>query len=240
MSSASINSSIVSLTQARQLLLTNPDLTPEARQSLKELQIQDALISDEIVDEIQATSLPTLSTLPSDVVIVAEEDYQPTVLAAPSKATPPSQDLPFTSGANVTISPRSALSTLSIPGISQAKTTEITIALANTVQENRRDFAHQTELYAQAINCQDQVCPAPGPPKEPLYGYVLNDDVAPYFTITNKAGRLHMAPYICSCPGQPTHVIRTLGEPDNDKEYLCPIYATPRHMDGWSLSALPP
>jgi hypothetical protein len=241
MSSASINSSIISLSQARQLLLTNPDLAPDARHTLEELQVQDALISDEIVDKIANTSLPTLPTLLSDVVIIAEEDYQPTVLAAPSKATSPSQDLPFYSGESVTLSPRSALSALSLPSITQAKTIEIAIALANTVQENHKDFAHQTQLYAQAVDrLQDEVRTPPGPPKEPLYGYVLNDNIAPYFTITDKQGRLHMAPYVCTCPGQPTHIIGTLGKPDNSEEYLCPIYASPRHSDGRSLSALPP
>jgi hypothetical protein len=244
MSSASIDSSIVSLAQARQLLLANLDLAPEAHQLLEELQTQDALISDEIMDEITSASLPTLPTSPTplpDVIIIEEKDYQPTILAAPSRATPPSQDLPFTSGADVTISPRSALSALSIPGISHAKTIEIAITLANTVQENCKDFACQTELYAQAIDrLQDEVCSPPGPPKEPPYGYILNDDIAPYFTITNKEGCLHMAPFVCTCPGQPTHILGTLGEPGDDEEYLCPIYAAPRHLDGWSLSALPP
>jgi hypothetical protein len=238
MSSASIDSSIVSLTQACQLLLTNSDLAPEACQALEKLQVQDALISDEIVDKITNSSLPTLSTLPSDVAITTEEDNQPTILPAPSKATPPSQELPFQPGEYVTISPRSALSALSLPGITQTKAVEIAITLANTVQENRRSFAHQTDLYAQAIDgLQDKVCPSPGPPKEPPYGYIPNNDVAPYFTITDRQGRLHMAPFICTCPGQPTHIIGTLSKPGDDKEYLCPIYAAPRHSDRRSLSA---
>jgi hypothetical protein len=243
MSSASIDSSIVSLSQACQLLITNPDLALEAHQALEEIQIQDALILDKIVDKIADASLPTLPSCPSDVVIIVEEDYQPTVLAAPSQAIPPSQDLTFYSGENVTLSPHSTLSALSLPGITQAKTVEIAIALANTIQENWKDFDHQTQLYAQAIDrLQDEVHTPPGPPKEPPYGYVPNDDIAPYFTITDKQGRLHwhMAPYVCTCPRQPTHIIRTLGEPDDSEEYLCPIYASPRHSDGRSLSALPP
>jgi hypothetical protein len=187
MSSASINSSIVSLSQACQLLIANPNLAPEARQTLEELQVQDALISDEIVDEITDASLPTLPTCPADVVIEVEKDYQPDILAAPSQAVPPSQDLPFQFGEHITLSPRSALSALSLPGITQAKTIEIAIALANTIQQNRKDFAHQTQLYAQAIDrLQDEVHTPAGPPKEPLYGYVPNDDIAPYFTITDK------------------------------------------------------
>jgi hypothetical protein len=102
------------------------------------------------MDEITDTSLPTLPTCPSDVVIIAEKDYEPTILTAPSQAIPLSQDLPCCSGENITLLPRSALSALSLPSINQAKTIEIAIALANTVQENRKDFAHQTQLYAQA------------------------------------------------------------------------------------------
>jgi hypothetical protein len=243
MSITPIDSSIVSLVQARQTLLKRPDLAPEAREALQELQIQDALISDEIVDQITAQQLPTLTALPDDVVIVEDQDFdvdtpepeEPTDAPEPCHITEPiCQPLP-----NV-LSPRTALSALSNPNISMTQVFEIAVALANTAQHNRQDFAHQTELYEEAVARLEREARCPPPADNPPYGYIPNDDIAPYFTIPDRGGRLYMAPFLRRCPGDPTHVIGTMGTPNNDEEHLCPIYAAPRHSNGCSLAALPP
>jgi hypothetical protein len=186
------------------------------------------------VDEITAQQLPTLTTLPDDVVIVEDQDYEidapePCVITEPIR-----QSLP-----NV-LSLRTALSALSNPSISNTQVFEIAVALANTAHRNCEDFAHQTELYEEAVNRLETEASHPAPPSDPPYGYIANDDIAPYFTIPGKGGRLLMAPFLRRCPGDPTHVLGTLGTPDHDEEYLCPIYASPRHSDGRSLAALPP
>jgi hypothetical protein len=246
MSPAPIDSSIVSLVQARQTLLKRPDLAPEAREALQELQVQDALISDEIVDQIAAQQLPTLTALPDNVVIMEDQDFdidtpepdtseEPVDAPEPYHITEPiCQSLP-----NV-LSPHTALSALSNPHISTTQVFEIAVALANTAHHNRKDFAHQTELYEEAVARLEQEARRPTPADDPPYGYIPNDNIAPYFTIPDRGGRLYMAPFLCRCPGDPTHVIGTMGTPNNDEEHLCPIYTAPRHSDGRSLAALPP
>jgi hypothetical protein len=246
MSTTPIDSSIVSLVHARQTLLNNPDLTPKARETLEELQIQDALISDEIVDQIVAQQCPMLTTLMDNMVIVEDQDYQidtpePSAVEEPTNAPelyiitePIRQPVP-----NV-LSLHTALSTLSNPNVSTTQVFKIAVALANTTHRNRKDFAHQTELYKEAVARLEREARRPAPALDPPYGYIPNDDITPYFTLPGKGGHLLMAPFLRSCPGNPTHVIRTLGTPDNNKEYLCPIYTAPRHSDGRSLTALPP
>jgi hypothetical protein len=246
MSTAPIDSSIVSLVQARQTLLEKPELAPEAREALQELQFQDALISDEIMDQIAAQQLPTLTALPDDMVIVEDQDFdidapepdtseEPTNASEPYHITEPiRQPLP-----NV-LSPRTALSTLSNPHILTTQVFEIVVTLANTAHRNWKDFAHQTELYKEAVARLEREACHPAPANNPPYGYIPNDDIAPYFTIPDRGGHLYMAPFLCKCPGDPTHVIGTMGTPNNDEEHLCPIYAAPCHSDGRSLAALPP
>jgi hypothetical protein len=234
MSSTPVDSSIVSLSQARQALIEKPDLAPGAREALEELQAQDALISDEIVDQIAAQQLLTLTTLPNNVVIFEDQDYEidapePCIITEPIR-----QPLP-----NV-LSPCTALSALSNPNISNTQVFEIAVALANTAHENCKDFAHQTELYEEAVACLEKEACHPAPASDPPYGYIPNDDIAPYFTLPGKGGHLLKAPFLRRCPGDLTHVIGTLRTPDNDKEYLCPIYASPHHSDGRSIAALPP
>jgi hypothetical protein len=234
MSSTPVDSSIVSLSQARQTLLNKPDLAPAARQALEELQTQGALISDEIVDQIVAQQLPMLTTIPDDMVIIEDQDVEVNAPEPYIIMEPICQPLP-----NV-LSPCTTLSALSNPNISNTQVFEIAIALANTAHKNCKDFTHQTELYADAIARLKKEARNPAPAEEPPYGYIPNDDVAPYFTLPGRGGRLLMAPFICKCPGDPTYIIGTLGTPGNDEEYLCPIYASPHHSDGRSLAALPP
>jgi hypothetical protein len=135
---------------------------------------------------------------------------------------------------------RRALSLLSDPTITLQDAKDIAIALSNTAESRRSDFAHQTDLYAAAVDrLQAELDAKRAVPDEPPYGYVRNDDRITYFVITDPQGHNHIAPYIRKCPGDPTRVISTLGGP-NAKEFSCPIYATPRHSDGKALSALPP
>jgi hypothetical protein len=243
MSTTPIDSSIVSLVQAQQTLLKRPDLAPEAREALQELQIQDALILDEIVDQIAAQQLPTLTALLDDVVIVEDQDFdidapepeEPADALEPYHITEPiHQPLP-----NV-LSPRTTLSTLSNPHILMTQVFEIAVALANTAHRNQKEFAHQTELYEEAVAHLEREARHPAPANDPPYGYIPNDNIAPYFTIPDRGGHLYMAPFLRRCPSDPTHVIGTMGTPNNDEEHLCPIYAAPCHSDGRSLAALPP
>jgi hypothetical protein len=185
-------------------------------------------------------------TLPDNVVIVKDQDYEigtpePSTPEEPTDAPEPyiitepvRQPLP-----NV-LSPCTALSALSNPHISTTQVFEIAVALANTTHRNRKDFAHQTELYKEAVANLERQAWCPAPASDPPYGYIPNNNIAPYFTLPGKGGRLLMAPFLRQCPGDPTHVIGTLGTPNNDEEYLCPIYAAPRHSDRRSLAALPP
>jgi cell division protein FtsL len=243
MSTTPINSSIISLVQARQTLLERPDLALEAQEALQDLQIQDALISDEIVDQIAAQQLPMLTALPDDVVIVEDQDIDINAPEPKESADAPElchitepvhQPLP-----NV-LSLHTALSALSNPNILTTQVFEIAVTLANTAHRNRKDFAHQTELYEEAVARLEREARRPAPADDPPYGYIPNDNIAPYFTIPDRGGRLYMAPFLRRCPGDPTHVIGTMGTPNNDEEHLCPIYAAPRHSDGRSLAALPP
>jgi hypothetical protein len=234
MSSTPIDSFIVSLSQAQQALLGKPDLAPAAREALEELQTQDTLISNEIMDQITTQQLPTLTTLPDNVVIVKDQDYE---INAPELCVimePIRQPLP-----NI-LSPRTALSALSNPNISDMQVFEIAVTLANTAHKNHKDFTHQTELYEEAVTRLEKEACHRAPASDPPYGYIPNNNIAPYFTIPGRGGCLLMAPFLRKCPVDPTHVIRTLGTPDNDEEYLCPIYAAPCHSDSCSLSALPP
>jgi hypothetical protein len=173
MSTTPIDSSIVSLVQACQTLLERPDLALEAREALQELQFQDALISDEIMDQITAQQLPTLTALPDNVVIVEDQDFEidtpePRTPEEPADAPelyvitePIRQPLP-----NV-LSPRTALSALSNPHISTTQVFEIAVALANTANRNRKDFAHQTELYEEAVARLEQEAHCPAPADDP-------------------------------------------------------------------------
>jgi hypothetical protein len=136
--------------------------------------------------------------------------------------------------------PRTTLFTLSNPHISTTQVFEIAVALTNTAHQNRKDFTHQTELYEEAVARLKREARRPAPANDPPYGYIPNDNIAPYFTIPDRGGRLLMAPFLRRCPGDPTHVIGTMGTPNNDEEHLCPIYTAPRHSDGCSLAALPP
>jgi hypothetical protein len=246
MSTTPIDSPIVSLVQAQQTLLKKPDLAPGAREALEEFQVQDALISDEIVDQIAAQQLPTLTTLPDNVVIIEDQDYkidtpEPCTVEEPTDAPEPYIITePIHQPLSNVLSPCTALSTLSNPNISTTQVFEIVVALTNTAHRNRKDFAHQTELYEEAVANLEQEAQHPTPASDPPYGYIPNNNIAPYFTLPSKGGRLLMAPFLRRCPGNPTHVIRTLGSPGNDEEYLCPIYAAPCHSDGHSLAALPP
>ena len=140
----------------------------------------------------------------------------------------------------VCLSPRSALSLLSDPTITLQDAKDIAVALSNTAESRRADFAHQTDLYAAAVDrLQAELDAKRAVPDEPPYGFVHNNDRITHFVITDPQGRNHIAPYIRKCPGDPTRVIGTLGGP-NPKEFSCPIYATPRHSDGKGLSTLPP
>jgi hypothetical protein len=186
------------------------------------------------MDEIAAQQLPMLTSLPDDVVIVEDQDIEVNAPESYVITEPIRQPLP-----NI-LSPCTALSALSNSNISNTQVFEIAIALANTAHENCKDFAHQTELYTDAIARLEKEACNPAPADDPPYGYIPNDNIAPYFTVSGRGGHLLMAPFLCKCPGDPTHAIGTLGTPGNDKEYLYPIYASPRHSDGHSLAALPP
>jgi hypothetical protein len=246
MSTTPIDSSIVSLVQARQTLLNRPDLAPEAREAVQEFQTQDALISDEIVDQIAAQQLPMLTALLDDVVIIEDQDFdidapEPDTSEEPADAPEPCHIMePIRQPLPNVLSPHTALSALSNPHISMTQVFEIAVALTNTAHQNRKDFAHQTELYEEAVARLKREARRPAPANDPPYGYIPNDNIAPYFTIPDRGGRLLMAPFLRRCPGDPTHVIGTMGTPNNDEEHLCPIYTAPRHSDGCSLAALPP
>jgi cell division protein FtsL len=235
MSTPPVDSAIISLIQAHQTLLKKPDLAPEAQEALQELQVQDTLISNEIVDQIAAQQLLMLTTLPDNVVIVEDQDFEinspePNASEEPVNAPDPCIITePIRQPIPDILSPRTALSTLSNPNISMTQVFKVAVSLANTAHRNRKDFAHQTELYKEAITRLKREARCPALASDPPYGYIPNDDIAPYFTLPGKGGHLLMAPFIRRCPGDPTHVIGTLGTPANDKEYLCPIYAAPRH-----------
>jgi hypothetical protein len=140
----------------------------------------------------------------------------------------------------VCLSPLSALSLLSDLTITLQDAKDIAVALSNTAESRRTDFAHQTDLYAAAVNwLQAKVDAKRAVPDEPPYGFVPNNNHISYFVITDPQGCNHIAPYIHKCPGDPTRVIGTLGGP-NAKEFSCPIYATPRQSDEKGLSTLPP
>ena len=193
-----------------------------------------------------------LRDLPSDLTIFVDEcpirtirDVNQAVINHPSSTKNTRrifQTLEETleEGDKVCLSPRSALSLLSDPTITLQDAKDVAIALSNTAESHRVDFAHQTDLYAAAVDrLQAELDAKRAVPDEPPYGYVRNDDRVTYFVINDPQGRNHIAPYIRKCPGDPTRVIGTLGGP-NAKEFSCPIYATPRHSDGRALSALPP
>jgi hypothetical protein len=52
----------------------------------------------------------------------------------------------------VCLSPRSALSLLLDPTITLQDAKDITVTLSNTAESRRTDFAHQTDLYAAAVD----------------------------------------------------------------------------------------
>jgi hypothetical protein len=140
----------------------------------------------------------------------------------------------------ICLSPHTALSALSAPSLTLQNSKDIAVGLANTVEIHRTDFLHQTDLYAEAVDkIQKELNAKRAVPDEPPYGFVHNDNCVPYFVIYKAEHQPHIAPYIRKCPGDPTTVIRTLGGP-NHIEFTCPIYATSRHSDSHSLSALPP
>ena len=193
-----------------------------------------------------------LSDLPSDLTIFVDEhpirtirDVNQAVINHPSstKATRrifQTLEETLEGEDKVCLSPRSALSLLSDPTITLQDAKDIAIALSNTAESRRADFAHQTDLYAAAVDrIQAELDSKRAIPDEPPYGFIPNDNRISHFVITDPQGRNHIAPYIRKCPGDPTRVIGTLGGP-NAKEFSCPIYATPRHSDGRGLSALPP
>jgi hypothetical protein len=193
-----------------------------------------------------------LSDLPSDLTIFVDEhpirtirDVNQAVINHPSltKATRrifQTLEETLEGEDKVCLSSRSALSLLSDPTITLQDAKDIAIALSNTAESRRADFAHQTDLYAAAVDrLQAEIDAKRAVPDEPPYGYIHNDDRITHFVITDPQGHNHIAPYIRKCPGDPTRVIGTLGGP-NAKEFSCPIYATPRHSDGKGLSALPP
>jgi hypothetical protein len=180
------------------------------------------------------------------VVIVEDQDFEINTPEARTPEEPADAPEPYIVTEPIrqplpnVLSPHTALSALSNPHISTTQVFEIAVTLTNTANRNRKDFTHQTELYKEAVTRLERDARRPAPADDPPHGYIPNNDIAPYFTIPDRGGHLLMAPFLRRCPGDPTHVIRTMGTPNNNEEHLCPIYTAPRHSDGRSLAALPP
>jgi hypothetical protein len=109
------------------------------------------------VDQIAAQQLPTLTTLLDDVVIVEDQDFEidsPEPDAGEEPINAPELYVitePICQSIPDVLSPCTALSALSNPNISTTQVFEVAVSLANTAHRNKKDFAHQTELYEEAI-----------------------------------------------------------------------------------------